>query len=167
MPFPFSFVFSVPGIANPFTPQETLHSPGSPRPIHTFQGTKKPKLSMPNGGIFGANRTVKTDLLRRRPPTPSLEQPQPTSRKRGWIPSSSEPSIPTTVQATVQTSTSGHHNAPVAATDQNSVMQQANDRRDNDEMEGGECSQFRSLSQCRSERVGADLRALSLVSWSM
>ena len=147
MPFPFSFVFSVPGIANPFTQAESLNSPRSPKPVQEdgrghvhsdVQGPRKLKRGM-NGNIF---KSVKTEELRRRPPTPSLEPTLPTSRKRGWVPSNSEPSIPATVQTTIQTSTSGY-------IDPNTVYQgdarfESDEQLQRDEMVGGE-----SLRRCK------------------
>lgn len=162
MPFPFNFAFSVPGIANPFSPQESLRS--SPTPGSPTQGTKKPKLGM-NGKIFGASRAVKSDLLRRRPSTPSLELPQPTSRKRGWVPSSSEPSIPTTVPATVQTSTSSRLNSPLI---NQGVMQHTNDQdqQDHDEMEGGEYSYLVQWQRRSGQADDLPGIVLLLVLWS-
>ncbi|GJE93236.1 hypothetical protein PsYK624_093950 [Phanerochaete sordida] len=136
MPFPFSFVFSVPGIANPFTPTASSPAPGSPQlrppsPASTSsRGTKKPKLGM--NGIFSRNRPSRADDFQRRPPpVPSLEPPPPTARKRGWVPSHSEPSIPTTFPATVQTSTSGHL-GPSTSINMKHPMEQ----HDEDDMEG-------------------------------
>lgn len=156
MPFPFSFVFSVPGIANPFTPIEAHHSPSTvraPSPASTSsQGTKKPKLGM-SGKIFSLNRPLRTDSFRRRPPTPCLEPPQPTSRKRGWVPSSSEPSIPTTLPATVQTSASSCLSP--SPSNIGNDMQVCSEQHHEDDMEAGECIRVILLA---CEQVGVGTR---------
>ncbi|PSR80360.1 hypothetical protein PHLCEN_2v6745 [Hermanssonia centrifuga] len=92
MPFPFSFKFSVPGVANPFTASTTHPAPGL------------------SESVDGMHASVKTDRNLRRPPSSSssLAPPQPLSRKRGWVPSSSEISIPQAVSA----STNGYLDTP-------------------------------------------------------
>ena len=156
MPFPFSFVFSVPGIPNPFTQADSPRSPRSPRAAEDGQDQasvqrtpRKLKRGM-GGNLFRANRT---DEARRRPPTPNLES-TPTGRKRGWIPSSSEPSIPTTVQATVQTSTSGHIN-PHGAQPTNAMFDPV-EQQVEDEMEAGEYSTACMRGSERVEPGGSD-----------
>jgi hypothetical protein len=85
--FPFTFTMSVPGIMNPFT-----------RSPYLLSGATDP-------------RNVTNDLqgkrllsLADRPHPSSLPPPVPLVRKRGWQPSSPEPSP----AATVTTSTAGH-----------------------------------------------------------
>ncbi|KAI0676018.1 hypothetical protein C8Q78DRAFT_1007677 [Trametes maxima] len=82
MVFSFSFNLSVPGITNPFA--------AATEPAPSRYDTDMQHSSIP----------------RRRPPSPSLLPP--LSRKRGWVPSSSEPSRP----APMHTSTSGYLDTP-------------------------------------------------------
>jgi hypothetical protein len=74
MQFPFTFQFSVPGILNPFA-------------ARTRPEPKAPIQTQPRG--------VPVKLPRRLPPPKpkslSNEAPLPLSRKRGWVPSLSEP----------------------------------------------------------------------------
>lgn len=87
--FPFTFTMSVPGIMNPFTrPPYPLSGPTDSRRI-TNGLPEKRLLSL-------------TD----RPHPSSLPPPVPLARKRGWQPSSPEPSP----AVTVTTSTRGHLN---------------------------------------------------------
>lgn len=89
MPFPFSFVFAVPGIANPFGPPDQLHGQAFPQPSNAHIDPSQ------NGSSNNATKLVKKNLLRRRtPPPPDLEPPQPISKKRRWVPSRPEPSQP-------------------------------------------------------------------------
>ncbi|OJT03329.1 hypothetical protein TRAPUB_6107 [Trametes pubescens] len=83
MPFPFSFSLAAPGITNPFAVTE------QPAPPFHYD-TDVQHTSVPH----------------RRPPSPSLLPPR--SRKRGWVPSSAEPSRPTSYH----TSTSGYLDTP-------------------------------------------------------
>ncbi|KAI0358250.1 hypothetical protein OH77DRAFT_1421566 [Trametes cingulata] len=85
MVFSFSFSLAVPGITNPFAAAE---QPAPPPKLH--YDTDVQHSSAP----------------RRRPPSPSLLPP--LSRKRGWVPSSAEPSHP----APMHTSTSGYLDTP-------------------------------------------------------
>ncbi|KAI8985784.1 hypothetical protein BD414DRAFT_489226 [Trametes punicea] len=82
MVFSFSFTLSVPGISNPFA------APALPAPPHYHTDVQHSSVS------------------RRRPPSPSLLPP--LSKKRGWVPSSPEPSRP----ASIHTSTSGYLDTP-------------------------------------------------------
>ncbi|KAI0369749.1 hypothetical protein BV20DRAFT_333739 [Pilatotrama ljubarskyi] len=85
MVFSFSFSLSVPGITNPFA---VAQQPAPPPKLH--YDTDVQHSAAP----------------RRRPPSPSLLPP--LSRKRGWVPSSAEPSLP----APMHTSTSGYLDTP-------------------------------------------------------
>ncbi|KAI0793855.1 hypothetical protein C8Q74DRAFT_1245438 [Fomes fomentarius] len=85
----FSFSFNVPGISNPFTQAAAAASESAPVPTLQFDTNSQPSV-----------------VPRRRPPSPSLLPP--LSRKRGWVPSSSEPSRP----APMHTSTIGYLDTP-------------------------------------------------------
>lgn len=85
----FSFSFNVPGISNPFTQAAAAASESAPVPKLQFDTSSQPSV-----------------VPRRRPPSPSLLPP--LSRKRGWVPSSSEPSRP----APMHTSTIGYLDTP-------------------------------------------------------
>ncbi|KAI9464506.1 hypothetical protein BJY52DRAFT_822720 [Lactarius psammicola] len=92
MPFPFTFSISVPGIMNPFSKSPDLPDDASdpPAPVATNNLQEKRWLAV------------------RRPHPSTLPPPVPLARKRGWQPSSPEPSP----AAAVTTSTSGHLNIP-------------------------------------------------------
>lgn len=97
MPFPFSFVFAVPGIANPFGPPDQLHGQASPQSSNAHIDPSQ------NGSSNNATKPVKKNLLRRRtPPPPDLEPPQPISKKRRWVPSRPEPSQPKASRTSVK-----------------------------------------------------------------
>ena len=95
MPFPFTFSISVPGIMNPFSkspdPPDDAGRQHSPAPV-TLNNLQEEKRW----------------LAVRRPHPSALPPPIPLARKRGWQPSSPEPSP----AATVTTSTCGHLNIP-------------------------------------------------------
>ncbi|KAK7687745.1 hypothetical protein QCA50_008963 [Cerrena zonata] len=101
MPFPFSFSFAVPGIPNPFLssslPPAQAPPPSESESIRAIDKDEKPEVY---GGRVGP--------VYRRAPSPCLLPPQPLSRKRGWVPSTSEPSQ----AATIPTSTSGYLDTP-------------------------------------------------------
>ncbi|KAI0761792.1 hypothetical protein BD413DRAFT_235296 [Trametes elegans] len=84
MVFSFSFNLSVPGIANPFAAAAEQAPP--------------PRLHNDTNAHHSS--------ARRRPPSPSLLPP--LARKRGWVPSSSEPSC----AVPMHTSTSGYLDTP-------------------------------------------------------
>jgi hypothetical protein len=88
--FPFTFTMSVPGIMNPFT-----------RPPFPLSGATDSR-NITNG----LQEKRWPSLTGRRPHPSSLPPPVPLARKRGWQPSSPEPSP----AATVTTSTRGHLN---------------------------------------------------------
>ncbi|KAH9849842.1 hypothetical protein C2E23DRAFT_837511 [Lenzites betulinus] len=88
MPFPFSFNLAVPGITNPFA--AAAERDQAPAAVHYNANVQHSEVS----------------ASRRRPPSPSLLPPR--SRKRGWAPSSAEPSRPTSIHA----STSGYLDTP-------------------------------------------------------
>lgn len=88
--FPFTFTMSVPGIINPFTKTPYLLS-GATDSCNIANGRQ-------------GNHSL--SLADHRPHPSSLPPPVPLARKRGWQPSSPEPSP----AATVTTSTTGHLN---------------------------------------------------------
>lgn len=92
MLFPFTFSISVPGIMNPFSKSpDSPNAPGdSPAPAAAVTIQDKRWLAV------------------RRPHPSALPPPVPLARKRGWQPSTPEPSP----AAAVATSTRGHLNIP-------------------------------------------------------
>ncbi|CAL1715264.1 unnamed protein product [Somion occarium] len=102
MPFPFSFSFSVPGIPNPFSSSAFYRPVKAPyshsESVHS-SNDKHDKYNKPE---------AKVGPIRRRAPSPCLSSSQPLSRKRGWVPSISEPSQ----AAAIPTSTSGYLDTP-------------------------------------------------------
>ncbi|KAH7885774.1 hypothetical protein F5I97DRAFT_1875287 [Phlebopus sp. FC_14] len=92
MPFPFTFNFSVPGLHNPFLAEPGLghtRSESDERPAPVYRQTSHlppPRISS----------------------CPSLSPPVPLARKRGWVPSTPEPSQ----AATDPTSTRGYLDTP-------------------------------------------------------
>lgn len=92
MLFPFTFSISVPGIMNPFStsPDPPNDAGDSPAPITINNLQEKRWLAV------------------RRPHPSALPPPIPLARKRGWQPSSPEPSP----AAAVTASTCGHVNVP-------------------------------------------------------
>jgi hypothetical protein len=97
MLFPFTFTMSVPGIMNPFNK--------SPYPLSG--ATDSSNIA---NGLQGKRLLSLADL---RPHPSSLPPPVPLARKRGWQPSSPEPSP----AATATTSTTGHLNVQSATRD--------------------------------------------------
>lgn len=93
--FPFTFTMSVPGIMNPFAKSPYLLS-GATDSRNIANGLQGKRL---------------LSLADRRPHPSSLPPPVPLARKRGWQPSSPEPSPATTVT----TSTTGHLNVHPAS----------------------------------------------------
>ena len=93
--FPFTFAMSVPGIMNPFTKSPYLLS-GATDSRNITNGHQGKRL---------------LSLADRRPHPSSLPPPEPLARKRGWQPSSPEPSP----AAAVTTSTTGHLNVHPAS----------------------------------------------------
>ena len=92
MLFPFTFSISVPGIMNPFSK--------SPDPPNAAGDSPAPAA--------GATIQDKRWLAVRRPHPSALPPPVPLARKRGWQPSTPEPSPATAVT----TSTRGQLNIP-------------------------------------------------------
>ena len=105
MPFPFTFIFSVPGLINPFAAANTI---ASSKPRRLVQQQQQPERYSPT-------RKLPSNLPntnRPRPPSPvnpttSTSGPGPISRKRGWQPTFAEPSRSTTTLA----STAGYIDA--------------------------------------------------------
>jgi hypothetical protein len=91
MPFSFTFKLAVPGLSNPFLPTQSLPSA---------------QVEPPNVGPLWVPR----DKVARRHLTSEIDLPPsaPLSRKRGWVPSSPEPSQ----SAATFTSTSGYLDTP-------------------------------------------------------
>ncbi|KLO13274.1 hypothetical protein SCHPADRAFT_940521 [Schizopora paradoxa] len=108
MPFSFSFRFAVPGLSNPFATQSVFTSNHGPRarpepkpePVDGDNSWVVPAPAYPHHHL---SPTPSSSRRRRESPSPA-----PISRKRGWVPSTSEPS-----QATIMnTSTSGFLDTP-------------------------------------------------------
>lgn len=119
MVFSFNFSLSVPGITNPFTVAAAANSEAE-APV--------PKLHFDTGGdVHGVQPS---SIPRRRPPSPSVLPP--LSKKRGWVPSSPEPSRP----APIHTSTSGYLDTPAKYRD---MAHENADQDEIEEMVGGEC----------------------------
>jgi hypothetical protein len=97
MVFPFTFTISVPGIMNPFIKSPYLLS-GATDSRNITDGLQGKRL---------------LSLADRRPHPSSLPPPVPLVRKRGWQPSSPEPSP----AAAVTTSTTGQLNVYPASSD--------------------------------------------------
>lgn len=124
MPFPFSFRFSVPGIVNPFQPACDSDSASL---VSRFNDLDK------NGNTGSQSHSQKPVDHHRRRPSPSPHPPKPLVRKRGWVPSESEPSL----ASTKPISTSGYLDTPAKYRD----MAQYNEDDDEiDEMVAGECT---------------------------
>ncbi|RPD76662.1 hypothetical protein L226DRAFT_382428 [Lentinus tigrinus ALCF2SS1-7] len=120
MVFSFSFNLSVPGITNPFTAAAAASSePEAPVPKLHFDA---------DGDLNGVQ--LPSSIPRRRPPSPSFLPP--LSKKRGWVPSSPEPSRP----APIHTSTSGYLDTPAKYRD---MAHENADQDEIEEMVGGEC----------------------------
>lgn len=142
MHFPFSFVFSVPGMVNPFAPVPSSQAAGPSRTVEaaTMNGTANWPVDV---------KPLSSDLPRRRLPTPTMSQPQLLSRKRGWAPAISEPSESTTVPA----STSGYLDTPFKYRDLSSTPSE--DIEDMDDMVAGVCSFWGHHAKAR-EQEGSD-----------
>lgn len=108
--FPFSFTLITPGISNPFL---ASHDNQAPQPDKTA-------------------REQEPNQLRRRAPSPSLTSLVPPSRKRGWVPSSSELSQPTPMH----TSTNGYLDTPAKY---RNMATAAHDHDDFGEITAGAC----------------------------
>ncbi|OSX64106.1 hypothetical protein POSPLADRAFT_1045228 [Postia placenta MAD-698-R-SB12] len=95
MPFSFSFTLTVPGLVNPFSAPSQLSASAAPQPKQALLDARSDILTHGD-----------TAVSHRRPPSPSLLPP--LSRKRGWVPSDSEPSH----AAAIPTSTNGYLDTP-------------------------------------------------------
>lgn len=97
MPFSFSFRFSVPGITNPFASSSAgRRQPETEDQSKSQSGLAQTQLPSP---IDSSWASIPAPAYRRRPspsPAPSDTKrsysPAPLVRKRGWVPSSAEPS---------------------------------------------------------------------------
>ncbi len=118
MPFPFTFNISVPGIMNPFSrsPDPPNDANDSPAPVTTNNLQEKRWLAV------------------RRPHPSTLPPPVPLARKRGWQPSSPEPSP----AAAVTTSTCGHLNVPPKYRDFTVTPEAREEEEGTEEMAAGE-----------------------------
>ena len=101
MPFSFSFRFAVPGITNPFAPVAASSSTGrgAQDQSETEDGTTITsglECQLPSP-IDSSWASLPAPAYRRRPspsPAPDLKRsysPAPLARKRGWVPSTAEP----------------------------------------------------------------------------
>jgi hypothetical protein len=132
MPFAFNFTFSVPGISNPFsaTPHtNTDQCPPSSSYVTPISFSSAPTLTLANDNP-PVHRPSRLSPHSRRPLSPL--PPAPTSRKRGWVPSSSEPSY----ASTAQTLSSGYLDTPAKYRDMAAISDQDQDQ-DQDQMQGG------------------------------
>ncbi|KAI6001295.1 hypothetical protein EDD15DRAFT_2158734 [Pisolithus albus] len=112
MPFPFTFSLSVPGLNNPFLAVPSQSESGShQRPVDDRQLGHTASSSSSSAALISTrripipphrHRTLAATHLY------SLSPPVPLARKRGWVPSSPEPSQATTNKA----STSGYLDTP-------------------------------------------------------
>ena len=118
MPFPFTFSLSVPGIMNPFSrsPDPPDDAGDSPAPVTINKLQEKRWLAV------------------RRPHPSTLPPPVPLARKRGWQPSSPEPSP----AATATTSTCGHLNVPPKYRDFTVTPEAREEEEGTEEMAAGE-----------------------------
>jgi hypothetical protein len=117
--FPFTFTVSVPGIINPFS-----------KPPYPLSGARdSPALAIVN------HPQEKQRLPDRRPHPSSLPPPEPLARKRGWQPSSPEPSPATT---TITASTRGYLNVRPRYRDF-TVTPEAREEDEGTEMAAGKC----------------------------
>lgn len=97
MPFSFSFRFSVPGITNPFASSSAgRRQPETEDQSTSHSGLAQTQLPSP---IDSSWASIPAPAYRRRPsPSPASSDtkrsysPAPLVRKRGWVPSSAEPS---------------------------------------------------------------------------
>ncbi|KAI0272422.1 hypothetical protein BC834DRAFT_921892 [Gloeopeniophorella convolvens] len=97
MLFPFTFSMSVPGIMNPFSRSQDSYVDSSP-----------PVAATPPTRTTPRREEKPRPLPAHRPHSSSLPIPTPLAKKRGWQPSSPEPSVATAVP----TSTSGYLDTP-------------------------------------------------------
>jgi hypothetical protein len=87
MLFPFTFTMSVPGIINPFSNPPFPFSGSSDSPALAIASHLQEKRPRP---------------IEHRPHPSSLPPPEPLARKRGWQPSSPEPSRAATITASTR-----------------------------------------------------------------
>ena len=118
MLFPFTFSISVPGIMNPFSksPDPPIDTGDSLAPVMINKLKEKQWIAV------------------RRPHPSSLPPPVPLARKRGWKPSSPEPSP----AVTVTTSTRGQLNIPPKYRDFTVTPEAREEEQETEEMVAGE-----------------------------
>ena len=94
MPFPFTFIFSVPGLINPFAANSNIITTSKSRRL----AQQQPERYSPVQTSDSSTNLPNTN--RPRPPSPSTTSGAgPNSRKRGWQPTFAEPSRSTTTLA--------------------------------------------------------------------
>ena len=118
MLFPFTFSFSVPGIMNPFSKSPDLSNDAGDSPTPA-------KID---------NLEGKRWIAVRRPRPSALPPPVPLARKRGWKPSSPEPSP----AVAVTTSTRGYLNVPPKYRDFTVTPEAREEEQETEEMPAGE-----------------------------
>ena len=151
--FPFTFLFNVPGLSNPFSASSRPPQPASRAQTETsIQETLKRNSSDDDDDhSLGSSAQTQTQthsapFIRKRPLPPPGDsgglQPARTVRKRGWQPSFAELSRPTLSKP----STSGELDSAIELRDMSSGRDKA------DDVELGECRRPRldlSLLPCR------------------
>ena len=94
MPFPFTFIFSVPGLINPFAANSNIITTSKSRRL----AQQQPERYSPVQTSDSSTNLPNTN--RPRPPSPSTTSGAGSnSRKRGWQPTFAEPSRSTTTLA--------------------------------------------------------------------
>lgn len=137
MVFNFTFSFPVPGITNPFAAQ----------PVPPPEPIKAPPLQ---------EKLTRSQVgPRARPDHPSLPAPTPLNKKRGWTPSTAEPSQPEPVKA----SSSGYLDTPakyrdMAQSQQGSVYDRREHEDEANDMDRGMCSMTSFISPFTSHLSG-------------
>lgn len=163
MPFSFTFSLSVPGLNNPFLAATSQSESGShQRPVdndrqlgHTASSSSSALIPARRIPIPPhRHRTLAATHLQ------SLSPPVPLARKRGWAPSSPEPSQATTNN----TSTSGYLDTPAKYRNH---MSEREPERETEEMIAGMCV-LTSLSYRSSvkDRCTPDPKMMCACAWS-
>lgn len=138
--FSFNFTFTVPGVPNPFAAASS-----SNLSLEQSSCAQKSSLSAPTVTVNPVTVDTYSAEKKSRPPlrhgkdrrAPSPLPPAPLSRKRGWVPSTCEPSY----ASTIPHSTSGYLDTPAKYRKMAETETRDNfdyNTPDQDEMEGGE-----------------------------